>query len=217
MKTRLLNILTGVFCLLMSVGCLYSMQMANASQPVIIIMWVAVVCAVWMLTRTVIAAIALRNVKEEDAANTDVTATSDELVEFTVCGKRCQQTKDEILDWLSTKEGRAFADGQAILANVTDLVDGDGRKVAYGLMFVGTQEGKRRMEQEYGEYASVLDFWPIDATGWDALFDDDFYEDETDSRLTELLDKVDQDIAALKEEKNDADQPDLEGVPSDGN
>ena len=194
MKTRLLNILTGLFCLVMAIGCVYSMSQAHAAKPVVIVMWVAVVCAVCMLSRTVVAAIALRKFTEGNADEPDQST----LIEFTVCGKRCLETKDEILDWLSTREGRNFAGGQAILANVTDFLDGEGRKVAYGLLFVGTQEGKKKMEQEYGEYATILDFWPIDPTSWDALFDDDFLE-------------------FAEEELYERDQPDLEGVPSEGN
>ena len=201
MKTRLLNILTGLFCLVMAIGCVYSMYQANAAKPVVLVMWVAVVCAVCMLSRTVVAAIALRKFTEGGAGTDKKPADEPDqsaLIEFTVCGKRCLETKDQILEWLSTREGRNFAGGQAILANVTDFLDGEGRKVAYGLLFVGTQEGKKKMEQEYGEYATILDFWPIDPTSWDALFDDDFLE-------------------FAEEELYERDQPDLEGVPSEGN
>lgn len=225
MKMRTFNVLTGILCILLSIGCLYSVYLANAPTAVIIIMWVSIACSVWLFARSASSAFFLRKLKfdenetPEPVENTSSTPTLVE--EFTVCGKRCAQTKDQILDWLATREGREFAGGQAILANVTDLLDGEGRKAAYGLMFVGTHEGKKQMEREFGEFATILDFWPIDATSWDALFDDDFYEDdedEEDRRLTELMDKAGYRIvASLKEEKNDASQPDLEGVPSDGN
>jgi len=209
MRSRTVNILTSVACLLAAIGCLMSMQAANATQPVIIAMWVAVVCTTIMLVRTVVAAIALRKFNADTDAG---------LMEFAIGCERDASVRDKILGWLSTYEGRTSFDGQARLANVADLVNEEGRKDGYWLLFVGTRRGYEIAVKEASEYATVLDFWPIAEDGWNALFGDDFDGDDITDRATELLDQVERDLSAIKEGKtHDGDQPNPAGVPGDGN
>jgi hypothetical protein len=130
-------------------------------------------------------------------------------MEFAIGCKRDASVRDKILGWLSTYEGRTSFDGQARLANVADLVNEEGRKDGYWLLFVGTRRGYEIAVKEASEYATVLDFWPIAEDGWNALFVDDI--------AAELYCQVEQDLSAIKEGKtHDVNQPDPEGVPGDG-
>ena len=216
MRMRALNILIAGICFAIAVLGLLAMYTVHAPGMAIVTMWIAAFCGLVMFVRVVIGAIASAKWQKE------YEASDSELMEFAVAVKSDPAVKEKILSWFRTYEGRTFFGAQARLANVADLVDGEGRKDGYWLLMVGTRKGYETAVKETSEYATVLDFWPVPEEGWDAMFRNDDELDESnhepdtiDHRANELLDKVNEALAEMEENRN-ANQSESEGMSGEG-
>lgn len=218
MRMRALNILIAGICFATAILGLLAMYTVHAPGMAIVTMWIAAFCGLVMFVRVIIGAIASAKWQKEY----EVSESDSELMEFAVAVKSDPAVKDRILSWFRTYEGRTFFGKQARLANVADLVDGEGRKDGYWLLMVGTRQGYETAVKETSEYATVLDFWPVPEEGWDAMFRNDDELDESnhepdtiDQRANELLDKVNEALAEMEENKN-ANQSESEGMSGEG-
>lgn len=152
MKMRTINLITAGVTVIASILALIAVQTGMHTVFGTVAACIALAVSLGMYLRVFIGTAALKSADHEE-----------ELVRIAIGQKKDENVVRQFAEWIRT--GSADFDG-ALICDLWKAVDDNDDHRGYWILLIGTQSSYKRILNEVGDKAMVLDSWPIDNDEW---------------------------------------------------